>query len=62
MKWLRKNWSTVGSVLIFFTGISLMLYPVVSDYWNSFHQTKAIAGYTEMIGQLNDEEYREIWK
>ena len=33
-------------------GLSLLLYPTVSDYWNSFHQSRAIATYVEQIAQI----------
>lgn len=47
MKWVKKNSSIIVLVLIFFVGLSLLLYPTVSDYWNSFHQSQAIATYVE---------------
>ena len=42
-------------------GLSLLLYPSVSDYWNSFHQTRAIATYAEEVANLNQDQYDEIW-
>ena len=35
---MKRNLSTILLVLVFFIGLSLLLYPSVSDYWNSFHQ------------------------
>ncbi len=46
-------------LLVFFTGLSLLLYPTVSDYWNSFHQTRAIAGYREAVAELDENTYEE---
>lgn len=46
-------------LLVFFTGLSLLLYPTVSDYWNSFHQTRAIAGYREAVAELDEITYEE---
>ena len=40
MKWVKKNSSTIVPVLIFFVGLSLLLYPTISDYWNSFHPSR----------------------
>jgi len=45
-----------------FVGLSLLLYPTVSDYWNSFHQTRAIASYVEQVADLNQEEYANMIK
>ena len=41
--------------------MSLLLYPSVSDYWNSFHQSKAITQYAEQVADLNKDQYAEIW-
>lgn len=58
----KKNTSNVILILVFLVGLSLLLYPTVSDYWNSFHQTRAIATYTEQVAQLDDDEYEQIWQ
>lgn len=61
MKKKSDNFITIILVLILFAGLSLLLYPSVSDYWNSFHQTKAITEYVERITELDQEEYQEMW-
>lgn len=62
MKWVKKNISTIILVLIFFVGLSLLLYPIISDYWNSFHQSRAIATYAEAVEALDDEDYEKMWQ
>lgn len=62
MKWVKKNISTIILVLIFFVGLSLLLYPIISDYWNSFHQSQAIATYAEAVAELDDEDYEKMWQ
>lgn len=62
MKWVKKNISTIILVLIFFVGLSLLLYPIISDYWNSFHQSRAIATYAEAVEELDDEDYEKMWQ
>lgn len=57
----QSNLINLFLVLILITGLSLLLYPSVSDYWNSFHQTKAIASYAEEVASLDDEKYDELW-
>lgn len=52
--------STIIVTLVFFTGLSLLLYPTVSDLWNSHHQTQAIAAYTENVSELDDAAYDEV--
>ena len=41
-------------------GIFLLAYPSVANYWNSFHQTRAIASYTETVTHMSHEEYKAI--
>lgn len=55
MKKISK--STLVLILVFVIGLSLLLYPAVSDYWNSFHQSRAIASYVESVNQLDQEQY-----
>lgn len=62
-KKLKKiNISTIILILIFLVGLSLLLYPTVSDYWNSFHQSRAIAKYTEQVAELNNDLYKQLWE
>lgn len=57
---MKKNITTVIVVLIMFTGLSLLLYPTISDYWNSTRQSKAIAGYVEQTGNLEEAEMEKM--
>ena len=53
--------STVILILVFFLGLSLVLYPSVSDYWNSLHQSRAIATYAEEVSGLDTGRYEQLW-
>lgn len=57
---MRKHLSTILLVLILITGLSLLLYPTVSDAWNALHQTRAIDSYTANVTQIDDTSYKEI--
>lgn len=61
MRKKNKKSSYLPLLLIFFAGLALLLYPTVSDYYNSFHQTRAITGYSEVVSQLDDTRYDELW-
>lgn len=62
MKKKKISSSTVILILIFLAGLSLLLYPTVSDYWNSFHQSQAIATYAEQVAQLDEKDYSQYWE
>ena len=53
----KSNFTNIYLVLILLTGLSLLLYPTVSDYWNSFHQSRAITSYAETVAGLDSEKY-----
>ena len=58
---MKKHASTILLFLIFFIGLSLLLYPSFADWWNSFHQSRAVASYVEQVANMDDDRYREIW-
>lgn len=53
--------STIILILIFFAGLSLLLYPTVSDYWNSLHQSRAITEYAGQVANLDNDQYDQLW-
>lgn len=58
---MKKKGTTILLIIVFLAGLSLLLYPTVSDYWNSFHQTRAIATYAENVAALDNASYDAIW-
>jgi len=62
MKERKGIFSTIILVLMMIIGLSLLLYPTFSDWWNSRVQSQAIASYTEQIIKMDNDEYREIWE
>lgn len=60
MKKKRSNFITIFLVIVLFAGLSLLLYPFISDYWNSFHQSRAIASYAGTVADLDEEKYEEM--
>lgn len=58
---MKKHASTILLFLILFIGLSLLLYPSFTDWWNSFHQSRAVASYVEQVANMDDDQYLEIW-
>lgn len=52
----KKNRSTLILVIVFFTGLSVLLYPVLSNFYNSFHQSRTIESYTGKVEEMTDGE------
>lgn len=57
---MRKKLPTIILILVFVVGVSLLLYPTLSDYWNSLHQTRAIVEYSEAVADLDENAYDEL--
>ena len=57
---MKKHLSTILLVLVFFIGCSLMLYPIVSDWWNSKVQTRAVTEYGDAVDAVDAQTCEEI--
>ena len=57
---MKKNLSNLILVLIFFIGLSVLLYPTVSDYVNSKSQSKAISSFVESLSYIDEETNRAL--
>ena len=55
------NFTTLLLTVILIVGLSLLLYPSYSNWWNSMHQSRAIASYSEQVATLAEDKYAEIW-
>ncbi|MBR2258784.1 MAG: class C sortase [Blautia sp.] len=58
----KGSGSTFLLVLILLVGLGLISYPSFADYWNNFHQSKAIASYVEAVAEIPEENYTKMWK
>ena len=58
---MKRYVSTAVIAAAFFVGISLLLYPVISEYINAKHQSKAIASYDEIASHMSEADYDEIF-
>lgn len=56
----RVSFSTILLVLILLIGVGVLSYPTVSDWWNSMHATRAIAGYVAEVESMSKEEKEAI--
>ena len=58
---MKKNTlSNILLILVMIVGLSLLLYPTFSDWWNSSRQTQVITQYAEAVAKLDNESYDGI--
>jgi len=55
MRWLKKHLVTLILTLVLLVGLGLILYPTIADWWNSLHQSRAIASYVEQVRNISDD-------
>ena len=59
---MKKKLPGILLVFVFLIGLSLLLYPTVSNYWNELHQSKAVSGYAQSVARVSEEEYQKLWQ
>ncbi len=53
---IKKHIVELALYLVLFVGLCLLLYPTVSNWWNSFHQSRAIADYVDAVDNISAED------
>lgn len=46
---MKKRISTIAFVILFVAGLSLLLYPLVADRWNTYRQSQLMNSYEEIV-------------
>ncbi len=58
---MKRHMTTIMLFVVLFAGLALLLYPSIADYYNSFHQSRAVAHYSEALVLDEGEDYEEEW-
>ncbi len=61
---MKKKVTTITICIMFLAGLSLLLYPFVSNQWNTYRQKKLISSYDEQISQKEEAgeiDYNKEW-
>lgn len=59
---MKNRKTTIILLIVFFVGLSVLLYPALSSYWNSKTQSKAIYDYESMLANYKPEDYTAIFE
>ena len=57
----KGSFSTVLLILLLIMGLSLLLYPTVSEAWNSRYHERSINNYTQAVSTLDSATYQKMW-
>ena len=58
----KIDYTNIILIMIFFIGLSVLLYPTVSNWWNERVQTRAIVDYEAMMAAFEPEDYTEEFR
>ncbi len=53
---------TITLLIVFFVGLSVLLYPTISSYWNSKTQSEAILDYEKMLSSYKPEDFTQLFE
>lgn len=59
---MKKHKTAIFLLAGFLIGISVLLYPAFSDFWNSKTQSQAITNYESVLEDLEPEDYTAIFE
>lgn len=58
----KRKVITLILLSVFFVGLSVLLYPSISSYWNSLTQSKAVVDYDKIVKSLTPEDYSKFFE
>ena len=59
---MKNRNATLVLLISFFVGLSVLLYPSISSFWNTKHQTQAIVNYEAILANYKPEDYSAIFQ
>ena len=59
---MRKHKPVIFLTIGFLVGVCVLLYPMISDYWNSKTQSRAIVDYESVLENLTPEDYTALFE
>ena len=57
---MKNKLINIFLILALVAGLSLLLYPTISDYWNSLHASQAVASYDQAVKSMDEGKYDEL--
>lgn len=48
--------------LMFLLGFGVLVYPTVSNQWNTYRQSKLITSYEEVVQEMEEEDFSDEWE
>ena len=59
---MKKHTTAILLTFGFLVGICILLYPAISDFWNSKTQSRAVTNYESVLEDIDEDAYKEIFE
>ena len=59
---MKKRLPSILIGLLFLVGLGIMIYPAVSNQWNTYRQNKLISNYEKIVDDMSDEDFSQEWQ
>ena len=59
---MKRKISGVLFGLMFLLGFAILIYPTISNQWNTYRQNQLISSYEELIGKMAEEDFTKEWE
>ena len=59
---MKKRLPSILVGLLFLVGLGIMIYPTVSNQWNTYRQNKLISNYEKLVDDMSDEDFSQEWQ
>jgi len=59
---MSKHIPVIIIILIFLMGLSVLLYPFVSDYYNTRSQSRVVESYYTAVAAMHEQDYSELFE
>lgn len=59
---MKRKIFTVLFGILFLVGFAILIYPTVSDLWNTYRQNQLISRYEQVLSDIEPEDYTREWE
>lgn len=59
---MKRKIANVLFGLLFLIGFGILVYPTVSDQWNTYRQSRLISNYEAVVENLTEEDFSDEWQ
>ena len=59
---MKRKIANILFGILFLIGFGILIYPTVSDQWNTYRQNQLISSYENQVSDLTEEDFTDQWK